>query len=105
ESIRALLIRTFPQDRRFWFVPAVAFLPPVFLLWATVQPVGEARGYGRLFILFAALALSLGALSYFRFFLLWRWTLRLLHRLDNASAEVAEAFQAIAKDLEWRPIQ
>ncbi|HEV2856736.1 MAG TPA: hypothetical protein VHC97_28370 [Thermoanaerobaculia bacterium] len=105
KAVRALLIRTFPEDRRFWFLPAVAFLPPVFLLWATVLPVGEARGYGRLFILFVTLALSLGALSYFRFFLLWRWTSRLLRRLDNASAEVADAFKAIAKDLEWRPIQ
>lgn len=105
KSVRALLIRTFPEDRRFWLLPAVAFLPPVFLLWATVQPVGEARGYGRLFILFVTLALSLGALSYFRFFLLWRWTARLLRRLDNASADVAEAFKAVAKDLEWRPIQ
>lgn len=105
KAVRALLIRTFPEDRRFWFLPAVAFLPPVILLWATVQPVGEARGYGRLFILFLTLALSLGALSFFRFFLLWRWTSRILRRLDNSSAEVADAFKAVAKDLEWRPIQ
>jgi hypothetical protein len=105
KAVRALLIRTFPEDWRFWFLPAVAFLPPVFLLWATVQPVGEARGYGRLFILFVTLALSLGALSFFRFFLLWRWTSRILRRLDNTSAGVAEAFKAVAKDLEWRPIQ
>ncbi len=105
KAVRALLIRSFPEDWRFWFLPAVAFLPPVFLLWATVQPVGEARGYGRLFILFLTLALSLGALSFFRFFLLWRWTSRILRRLDNSSAEVTEAFKAVAKDLEWRPIQ
>jgi hypothetical protein len=105
KAVRALLIRTFPEDWRFWFLPAVAFLPPVVLLWATVQPVGEARGYGRLFILFLTLALSLGALSFFRFFLLWRWTSRILRRLDNSSAEVTDAFKAVAKDLEWRPIQ
>ncbi len=105
DAVRALLIRTFPQDRRFWYLPAIAFLPPVFLLWATVQPVGEARGYGRLFILFVTLALSLGALSFFRFFLLWRWTSRILRRLDNTSSEMADAFKAVAKDLEWRPIQ
>ena len=33
------------------------------------------------------------------------WTSRILHRLDNASPRVAEAFQAVAKDLGWRPIQ
>jgi len=105
KAIRALLIRTFPERRRFWLLPAVAFLPPALLLWATVQPVGEARGYGRLFILFLILALSLGALSYFRFFLLWSWTARILRRLDNASPEVAAAFKAVSADLAWRPIQ
>lgn len=105
KAIRALLIRTFPEDWRFWILPAVVFLPPIVLLWATVQPVGEARGYGRLFILFVTLSLSLGALSFFRFFLLWRWTSRILRRLDNSSAEVTDAFKAVAKDLEWRPIQ
>ncbi|HKI06720.1 MAG TPA: hypothetical protein VKK31_32380 [Thermoanaerobaculia bacterium] len=105
KAIRELLIRTFPMDRRFWLLPAIAFIPPVSLLWTTVQPVTETHGYGRLFILFLALALALAALSYFRFFWLWRWTFRLLRRLDNASPELAASFKEVAKELEWRPIQ
>ncbi|HEX3553686.1 MAG TPA: hypothetical protein VIA62_10720 [Thermoanaerobaculia bacterium] len=103
--IHDLLAHTLPTDRRLWLLPAVAFIPPVSLLWSTVQPVAETKGFGRLFILFLVLALALAALSYYRFFRLWVWTLRILHRLDNASPRVAEAFQAVAKDLEWRPIQ
>jgi hypothetical protein len=104
-EIRELLIRTFPRDRRLWLLPVVAFIPPVGLLWTTVQPVTETHGYGRLCILFLALALSLAALSYFRFFWLWRWTYRLLRRLDNAAPELAASFKEVSKELEWRPIQ
>jgi len=105
EAIHALLGYTCPRDRRLWLLPAVAFLPPLSLLWFTVQPVAETKGYGRLFLLFLVLTLALAALSYFRFFRLWVWTLRILQRLDNASPRVAEAFEAVAKDLDWRPIQ
>jgi hypothetical protein len=103
--IRDLLIRTFPKGRWIWLLPAVAFLPPASLLWSTVQPVAETHGYGRFFILFLVLALALAALSFYRFFRLWAATLHILRRLDNAEPEVAEAFQAVAKDLSWRPIQ
>ncbi len=104
-QIRDLLIRTFPVDRRLWLLPVVAFLPPASLLWSTVQPVAETHGYGRLFILFLVLAVALAALSFYRFFRLWAGTRHVLRRLDNAAPEVAEAFQAVAKDLSWRPIQ
>jgi hypothetical protein len=103
--IHDLLAYTRPRDRRLWLLPAVAFLPPLSLLWSTVQPVAESKGYGRLFLLFLVLTLALAALSYFRFFRLWVWILRILQRLDNASPRVAEAFEAVAKDLDWRPIQ
>jgi len=103
--IHDLLARTLPKDRRIWLLPAVVFIPPLTLLWSTVQPVAETKGFGRMFILFLVLALALAALSYYRFFRIWVWTSRILHRLDNASPRVAEAFQAVAKDLEWRPIQ
>lgn len=104
-SIRDLLTRTLPTDRRLWLLPAVVFIPPLSLLWFTVQPVAESRGYGRFFILFLAVALALSALSFYRFVRLWVWTSRILQRLDNTSPRVAEAFQAVAKDLGWRPIQ
>ncbi len=104
-EIRDLLIRTVPADRRLWVLPAVAFLPPALLLWSTIQPVAETHGYGRLFMVVLVLAVALAALSFYRFFRLWAGTLHVLRRLDNAAPEVAEAFQVVAKDLSWRPIQ
>lgn len=105
QSFRGLLTRTFPEWGKVWLLPAIAFLPPIILLWGTVQPIGEAKGFGRLFILFLALALSLSALSFYRFVRVWRGTLRILGRLDNASPAVGKAFEAISPDLEWRPIK
>ncbi len=105
QSFRDLLTRTFPEGGRVWLLPAVAFLPPLVLLWGIMQPIGEAKGFGRFFLLFLALALSLSALSFYRFVRIWRGTLRILGRLDNASPAVAEAFKEISPDLEWRPIK
>jgi hypothetical protein len=105
ESFRELLARTFPRGLRAWALPLVAFGPPVFLLWWTVQPIGETKAYGRLFVLFLAVALSLSALSFYRFVRLWHGTRRLLHRLDDASPAVAKSFQEISEELDWRPIK
>jgi hypothetical protein len=105
ESFRDLMNRTLPRGVAPWALPAVAFLPPVFLLWWTVQPIGETQGYGRFFVLFLALAFALSALSLYRFVRLWRGTLRLLHRLDDASPAVAKSFEEISRELDWRPIK
>jgi hypothetical protein len=104
-SFRDLLTRTLPEGRFLWLLPLIAFGPPVVLLWGTMQPIGEGKGFGRLFILFLAGALALSALSFYRFVRIWRGTLRLLHRLDNTSPAVGKAFEAISPDLEWRPIK
>jgi hypothetical protein len=105
ESFRELLTRSLPRGVRPWALPLIAFVPPVSLLWVTFQPIGETRGYGRFFVLFLAVAFSLSALSFYRFVRLWQGTLRLLHRLDNASPEVAKAFEDISAELDWRPIK
>jgi hypothetical protein len=105
ESFRELLAHTFPSGFRSWALPLVAFGPPVFLLWWTVQPIGETKGFGRLFVLFLAGALALSALSFYRFVRLWQGTRRLLHRLDEASPAVAQSFEEISKEVDWRPIK
>jgi hypothetical protein len=109
-TLRHLLTRTWPRrlapgETPPWILPAIAFVPSTVLLWGAVQPIGETRLFGRLLILFVLAAFALSALSFYRFVRLWRETLRLLHRLDNASPAVAAAFAAISKELDWRPIK
>ena len=109
-ALRHLLTRTWPRrlaagETPPWVLPALAFAPPVVLLWGAVQPIGEARPFGRLFILLVFAAYALSALSFYRFVRLWWETRHVLHRLDNASPEVAAAFEAISKELDWRPIK
>ena len=109
-ALRHLLTRTWPRrlaagETPPWILPAIAFVPPAILLWGTVQPIGEARPFGRLFVLLVLAAYALSALSFYRFVRLWRETRRVLLRLDNASPEVASAFEAISKELDWRPIK
>jgi hypothetical protein len=109
-ALRRLLSRTWPRrlapgETPPWILPVIAFVPPALLLWGTVQPIGEARPFGRLFILLVLAAYALSALSFYRFVRLWGETRRVLHRLDNASPAVAAAFEAISKELDWRPIK
>jgi hypothetical protein len=109
-ALRRLLSRTWPRrlapgETPPWILPVIAFVPLAVLLWGTVQPVGEARPFGRLFILLVLGAYALSALSFYRFVRLWGETRRILHRLDNASPAVAAAFAAISKELDWRPIK
>ncbi len=107
QSLHGLLSRTWrvTDYEMSWILPALAFVPAAVLLWSAVQPIGEARAFGRLFILLVLAAYALSALSFYRFVRLWRETLRVLHRLDNSSPAVAKAFKAISKDLDWRPIK
>jgi hypothetical protein len=105
QSFRGLMTRTLPEGVRLWALPAVGLLPPVILLWSTIQPVAEGRDFGRFCVLLLALAFSLSALSFYRFVRLWYGTRRILNRLDNASPPVAKAFEEISKDLDWRPIK
>jgi hypothetical protein len=105
DSFRELLAHTFPSGFRSWALPLVAFGPPLFLLWWTVQPIGETKGFGRFFVCFLAGALALSALSFYRFVRLWQGTRRLLHRLDEASPEVAKSFEDISEEVDWRPIK
>ena len=109
-AIRRLLNRTWPRklaagEAPPWILPMIAFVLPAVLLWGIVQPIGEARPFGRLFILLVLTAYALAALSFYRFVRLWRETRRVLQRLDNASPAVEDSFKAIADALDWRPIK
>src|SRR6185295_2001017 len=82
-----------------------ALLSPVAILWGTIQPIAETKGYGRFFVVFLVAAASLAALSFYRFVRIWLGLRWLLERLDNASPELAAAFVAVGKEVDWRPIK
>ncbi|HEV8580805.1 MAG TPA: hypothetical protein VGX68_17205 [Thermoanaerobaculia bacterium] len=105
ERLGRLLNRTLPRDGRSWLLAALAFVPPAVLLWGTIQPIAETKGYGWFFVAFLLTALALAALSFYRFVRLWLGMRWLLERLDNASLELAAAFVAVGKEVEWRPIK
>jgi hypothetical protein len=104
-DLRGLLTQTIPSGAKIWILPATAFIPPAFLLWWTVQPIAERQAYGRFFLLFLLLTLSLVALAFYRFIRLWQGMHHILRRLDNASPAQASAFEAISKELAWRPMK
>lgn len=104
-DLRALLTQTVPSGAKIWVLPLTAFIPPAFLLWWTVQPIAEKQAYGRFFILFLILNLSLVALAFYRFIRLWQGTHHILKRLDNASPALASTYEVLSKELAWRPMK
>lgn len=81
----------------------VALAPPAFLLWSTVQPIAEAKDYGRLFLLLCIWTLSLGAISFYRFVRTWLLLATVLQRLEHSS--LISAFHEISKTITWNPMR
>ncbi|HEY9419857.1 MAG TPA: hypothetical protein VIW92_00440, partial [Thermoanaerobaculia bacterium] len=88
-----------------WLLPVSVFVPLVVLLWGTLQPITETRNYGRVFLVFVVVTTSLAALSFYRFVRVW-WNLRgVLLRLDHTSPRLAKTFEALAPEIDWKPMR
>jgi hypothetical protein len=108
-KIQSLLDGIFPRGQRPgehpWLLPLSVFLPLVLVLWGTVQPIVDTRNYGRVFLVFVVVTASLAALSFYRFVRVW-WNLRgVLMRLDHISPRLAKTFEALAPELDWKPMR
>lgn len=109
DRIQRLLAQIFPRGQRPgehpWLLPMSVFLPLVLVLWGTVQPIADTRNYGRIFLVFVVVTASLAALSFYRFVRVW-WNLRgILMRLDHLSPRLAKTFEALAPELDWKPMR
>lgn len=109
KRIESLLEGIFPRGlrpgERPWLLPMSVFLPLVLVLWGTVQPVADTRNYGRVFLVFVVFTASLASLSFYRFVRVW-WNLRgILMRLDHLSPRLAKTFEALAPELDWKPMR
>nr|MDP9121450.1 hypothetical protein [Acidobacteriota bacterium] len=101
QRLSRLLKRTFPRGYRL-----AAFLivgAPALVLLARVQPIGESRHYGWIFVVLCAIASLLSVCSFLRFVAAW-WGLRqLLRRI--AETDLLEALERIAGEMDWKPMQ
>ena len=105
DQLRPWLERVFPPERWLWMLLAAILIPPLILLWTTVQPITEAAAYGRVFLLILTLACFLALLSLLRFVAIWLSLEPILRRLNHVSPELQKAFKNLASEIEWKPMR
>jgi hypothetical protein len=86
-----------------WIVLPLAMLLALSSLWNLVQPAGETRMYARLFLALVLLALLLSALSFRRFWQVWRQLRRILLRIDETPLK--PRFKDLADQVAWKPMR
>lgn len=81
----------------------IVLVPPLFLLWHSVQPIAEAKNYGRVFLVLCSAALILGGISFYRFVSIWLLLEKILQRLEHTS--LIKAFGKLSKKVGWNPMR
>jgi hypothetical protein len=103
ERLEVVLARAFPSDRCYRLIMLTLVAGPTLFLWGTVQPIGESRSYGQLFILAADLICLLSLAAFFRFFAAWLLVLRLLRRVEHTA--LVAALRRVGKTIKWQPVR
>jgi hypothetical protein len=84
------------------FVPLALVAPPVLAIWSRIQPIGERRGYGLIFLVIWAVASALGLESFIRFLRAWHQVQRLLGYVEQA--DLLAAVRDVGAKVGWRPM-
>jgi hypothetical protein len=100
-EVARLLRGTFPWSGRHCLAVLALVVPPLISLWARIQPIGESRCYGQLFIVFAAGAQVLALTAFIRFFAVWHRLRRVLRRIELT--DLLGTLKTVAKDIGWKP--
>lgn len=103
KELGAFLRGTLGPDWAFLTGAAVALLPPVLLIGKTVQPIAEPKDYGRAFLALCFVSLILSAISFQRFWKIWRLLEKVLQRLEHSP--LVGSFQNISSQVAWNPMK
>lgn len=83
-------------------VPLAVMAPPVLAIWSRIQPIGECRRYGLIFLVIWAVASALGLESFLRFLRAWHHLRRLLGYVEQS--DLLEAVRDVGARVGWRPM-
>ena len=86
-----------------WIALPLAMVLALSSLWNVVQPAGETRMYARLFLGLVLVAMLLSALSFRRFWQVWRKLRRILLRVDETPLK--PRFKELADQVAWKPMR
>ena len=100
-KIGRLLRTALPRDQPAWLAVAVIIAPAFAFLWSRVQPIGESRLFGRVFLLLGTGLSALSAVAFVRFLRAWRHLSGLLHRVELT--DLLAALEEVAPEVGWKP--
>lgn len=103
DELSAFLRGTVGPGWRFLLATAIALLSPALLLWHTVQPIAEPKNYGRAFLILCFTGFILSAVSFNRFWKIWRLLEKVLQRLEHSP--LTDAFRSISNQVAWNPMK
>jgi hypothetical protein len=105
QRLHAWMDQTFPRKRWIWVLLPGVLVPPLVLLWGTVQPISETKAYGRIFLVLLVVAWFLVLMSFLRFFSIWLSLRSILQRLNYVSPDLKKAFEKLSGEIEWNPMR
>jgi hypothetical protein len=102
-KIDRLLRHSLPPSPRWLALLLTVVGAPTAVLLYRVQPIGETRGYGCLFVVLTGVVIFMALACFVRFLVVWR----LLHSMLQRVAQVAllEPLQRVGREVGWKPLQ
>jgi hypothetical protein len=100
-EIHQRLRPTLPPDGMIWLTILAIVVPPVAFLWSRMQPIGESRRYGLVFLVLAAGLSVLSTMAFLRFLRVWMILRAMLHRIEQT--DLLPALKDVADEIDWRP--
>ncbi len=88
---------------KLWAVVVLLLLLPQRRLHEGIQPIAEGAPYGWPFLGLVGLVFVLAAISFYRFFVVWRQLERILDRLCHTW--LLRELRVSSKSLDWRPMK
>ncbi len=92
---------TVPPGRWIWLAILAIVAPPIVFLATRMQPIGESRRYGLVFLALAAVLSVVSAMAFLRFLRVWMLLRGMLHRI--AQTDLQPSLKAVAAEMGWQP--
>jgi hypothetical protein len=105
KTLHLWLDTIFPSTPWPWIFLTALLIPPLILLWGTMQPIVDTRAYGRVFLVILVAVCFLTLLTFLRFVMIWLNLEPILRRLNHASPELKKTFGGLSEEIDWKPMR
>jgi hypothetical protein len=105
KTLHAWMDPIFPRKRWPWIFLTSLLIPPLVLLWGTMQPIVDTKAYGRVFLVLLWAVCFLTLLTFLRFVTIWLNLEPILRRINHASPELKKTLKELSPEVDWKPMR